>query len=524
MKILIVDDEYYSAMGIQKQLLNSDLQLSVADCAFSLAQAKKRLLKEGYDILITDIQMPKGDGLELVAWCKEHDNELVCIFLTAFASFDYAKRAVELHGFDYLLKPVFEDKLVDCVQKAINKAQEIKEHKAKQAQADYWHQAYPKLIEKFWLDLGRKVIQSNDQDIKDRLIQANLPLTFMENQYLLLMIRFWNQTDFATSTLIALENLKKEVQAIFPHKEHNDVLILELEDATCLLMLEARLSKPYIQQVIQGISERSLRENQFITYICASEAVNAHSFAETFDHLFWQIKNRFSPKGDLEGQVKPGVKTLSASTLPLAHWSELIHRGQSDQLLREVSDFLDGFRQSPHFTRNDLVLFYHDYLQVLYAAMETYKASPSQMMDGYIYQDCVDNACGSISDMQQWIKKTLDDFQTSVRGNSPVNDAVADTIHYIKEHLDEPLERDHLSALVFVSPDHLSHLFRQQKGLSLSAYILEQRLDKARELLLTTRKSIREIAFASGFQNESYFISQFKRKTGKTPLNYRKKG
>lgn len=523
MKLLIVDDEYYSAMGIKQQLSTAQLGLESIACAFSAAQAREYISGDHFDILITDIQMPKGDGLELVAWCREQHPNLVCIFLTAFASFDYAKKAVNLQGFEYLLKPVAEEQLLLCVKNAMEKADDIKEQKAKEAQANYWQQAYPKLVEQFWLDLGRKLVPPEISRIQEHLSLLNLPVEFSKNSYTLLMVRYWEQNGLPLTTALPMESIQHYIKEAFIDSSLEDYHRVEMEDAICLLMFGQNLPAENIPGLIAKLSSDAVNKGLMLTYICAAQPVDALGFQELYAHMLWQIKNRYNAEGNINPEAETGLETVSASLIPAMRWSEMMHKGQYEALIEEVDVFLKQHQLSPGFMRGDLVLFYHDFLQVLYSVMEDYKASPSQLMDGFIYQDCLDNACRSIPDMRVWIAQTLQDFHKNIRGEAPTTDAVADTAQYIQQHLSEPLERDHLASLVFVSPDHLSHLFRQQKGMSLSNYIMEQRLAKARELLLTTRQNIRDIAFACGFQNESYFISQFKKKYGKTPLNYRKK-
>jgi len=75
------------------------------------------------------------------------------------------------------------------------------------------------------------------------------------------------------------------------------------------------------------------------------------------------------------------------------------------------------------------------------------------------------------------------------------------------------------------NPDYLSHLFRRVRGERLSEYIDERRLLRAAELLQTTSGTVplscKEVAWASGFANQSYFIQRFKRRFGRVPLEYR---
>lgn len=75
--------------------------------------------------------------------------------------------------------------------------------------------------------------------------------------------------------------------------------------------------------------------------------------------------------------------------------------------------------------------------------------------------------------------------------------------------------------IAFTSPGNLSRLFRQQKGLSFQAYLQKLRLEKAAELLTTTKLPIARIAKRVGYRDVSRFGQHFKRKFEATPVEYR---
>lgn len=93
---------------------------------------------------------------------------------------------------------------------------------------------------------------------------------------------------------------------------------------------------------------------------------------------------------------------------------------------------------------------------------------------------------------------------------------------YIKEHLGNDLNRAELTQVVHLHPDYLSTVFHQKMGISLSEYVNQERLNKAKNLLLTTKLPVSEVAIGSGFPNISYFSKLFKEREGLTPLQYRK--
>lgn len=106
MNILIVDDDYYIVQGIVNDVNWDRIKISSIHTAFSMEQAKKVFMKERIDILLTDIEMPKGSGLDLIAWVNEQGYRPISLILTGHQSFDYAQKAINVHCFGYVLKPV----------------------------------------------------------------------------------------------------------------------------------------------------------------------------------------------------------------------------------------------------------------------------------------------------------------------------------------------------------------------------------------------------------------------------------
>lgn len=110
MNILVVDDEYYIVKNIIETTDWSALGIEQAFPAYSASQAKQ--IFEGsqdIDVLLTDIEMPRETGLQLVEWLHENDFHPIVLVLTGHQRFDYAQEALNLHIFSYLLKPIDPD-------------------------------------------------------------------------------------------------------------------------------------------------------------------------------------------------------------------------------------------------------------------------------------------------------------------------------------------------------------------------------------------------------------------------------
>ncbi len=93
---------------------------------------------------------------------------------------------------------------------------------------------------------------------------------------------------------------------------------------------------------------------------------------------------------------------------------------------------------------------------------------------------------------------------------------------YITEHLDEEITTQCLADELHISPTHLSRLFRQRTGFSPYDYVIAERINNAKEYLLTTDKSITDIAYLTGFNSQANFIYCFKNHEGISPGRFRK--
>jgi AraC family transcriptional regulator len=92
---------------------------------------------------------------------------------------------------------------------------------------------------------------------------------------------------------------------------------------------------------------------------------------------------------------------------------------------------------------------------------------------------------------------------------------------YIHAHLERDIKLADLAGSIGMSQFHFSHLFKQSIGTSPYQYLLQQRIERAKQLLKQTNRSIVDIAFGCGFNSHSHLSKQFRQLTGMTPKSYR---
>lgn len=106
MNVLLVDDQKAIVESLKNGIHWENLPVEQVYTACSAKEAKLVLMNFAVDVLISDIEMPEEDGISLCQWAKEKFDSLECVFLTSHADFEYAKKAIQIDSFDYILQPV----------------------------------------------------------------------------------------------------------------------------------------------------------------------------------------------------------------------------------------------------------------------------------------------------------------------------------------------------------------------------------------------------------------------------------
>jgi two-component system response regulator YesN len=110
MVVLVVDDQINIVNGICVGVDWNRIGVTKVLKAYNTFEAKEILKSHIVDIMLSDIEMPVESGLDLFRWVQQKQMKTECIFLTAHADFSYAKEAIKLGGFDYILQPAkYED-------------------------------------------------------------------------------------------------------------------------------------------------------------------------------------------------------------------------------------------------------------------------------------------------------------------------------------------------------------------------------------------------------------------------------
>jgi len=116
-QVLVVDDEADIRELLDLTLARMGL---AADCVGNVAEAKRLLAEKPYQLCLTDMRLPDGDGLELVRHVSENSRDLPVAVITAYGSMENAVAALKAGAFDYLAKPVALEQLRALVKTALD--------------------------------------------------------------------------------------------------------------------------------------------------------------------------------------------------------------------------------------------------------------------------------------------------------------------------------------------------------------------------------------------------------------------
>ncbi|WP_336784628.1 helix-turn-helix domain-containing protein [Paenibacillus sp. MMO-177] len=527
--LLIVDDEMIAVKAIASGIDWSGLPISSIYEAYDYDEAVELLTNHSIDILITDIEMPGKSGLHLLEFVHQHYPDLATIITTGHANFDYAQKAIKHGSLHYLLKPLDFSELKGLVTNALMKINEMK--KVKQYTADYdtyqkqWNQQLPILRERFWQDL----INERSSVAQDKLQAAaelyHIPVT--EDMHVLPILISVEQWQAALTTRdeeileYALRNAADELLLgtypgqILQERHGSNVALLffeRLEDCSSLFTSEMteRCTK-YIQQC------RTYFRVNLSCYI--GEAVPIPSVSAMFRELILMEKNNLT-KHQTVLYYRDHKENHSESRLtlpPYTEWQTLVETRKKNDLIERIHLWFDGMLEESA-TPQSLQAFYGSYLNLFYQ-VGINKGISSLPFD----LDCnLQSALRSIPHAREWAIQVAERFfewnEEQPNYQSSVIEAASD---YIYEHLDNELSREQIAEHVHLNPAYLSRLFKKEKGISLSDFIVKVRMEKAKQLLQEPEIKISNAASSVGYTHFSHFAKMFKKVIGQTPQEYR---
>lgn len=130
----------------------------------------------------------------------------------------------------------------------------------------------------------------------------------------------------------------------------------------------------------------------------------------------------------------------------------------------------------------------------------------------------------SIDEYSIWIGVLLEHFKDTSedKESNGQRHFISRVESYITENISNDISLNSVAEAMNISPNYLSKIFKEETGESFSGFVQDKKLERAAELLLTTKYSVSEISKMAGYANEAYFSKLFKSRYSTTPGQYRK--
>ena len=549
-KLLIVDDEPQIVDWLYELLREIDhIELDIYK-AYSGTAALEWLNKTKIDIVLTDICMPGISGLQLLE--KIHNNWPGCkvIFLTGYSEFDYIYTAIQHEGVSYLLKTEEDEEIIKAVEKAVSqieKGLQVDEliDKARQKM----QMAVP-LLQKEYIN---GLIHGEDLHLEikqQQLDELDIPLR-TDVPVILLLGRVDNLPVGKSSlermeylygiNLLVQQHLTAYVNVFHSVLDHyNMVWIIQQKELLADNMNNT--SRPNnvlwlrdILETIQAACKKSLAVS--LSFVLSSEPFLLTHISDRFAALKVLLDFRIgaglemilldncSDDFERSSTVSHDV-IMRESQVKLGKIGVLgiyLERGEREEFFKLLSQFTDLLKGITGINYNPaLELYFAVSLMFLSYINRWHLTEKIAFKIGLSKLTRIDEhvTWSNAAEYLYRLAVIIFDLRNTEQENRAM-DAVTRVQHYIHSHLNEDISLIKLAELIYFNPSYLSRLFKQVTGCTLSDYICDMRIKKAKELLEKGDLKIHEIASIIGYESSTYFARFFKKSTNMTPQEYR---
>jgi two-component system, response regulator YesN len=524
--VLIVDDEIHAVEGVKSGVNWESLHIANVYTAHNNRQAKEVFASHSIDIMLCDIEMPQGSGLELLAWVRESYPNTECIFLTCHADFDFAKKAIQLGSMDYILKPVPFVELEEVIKKAADKIDKEKELQQGSMLGEQWVKNQPYLVERFWHDILNGTIESNLLAIKYAADERSI--SFNEKQQVLpILISFQglNESRSSNEERAIEQALKTEGEAFFFERNgfRGQVIRQGQEKLIVILFVEDEL-----------VDTENLKQQceSYVVYCHQSlgcdltcylgNSTQVDTFIGMVDELCELERNNVSFLNKVFTMDEKIVIDSHFSLPDMSLWSVMLQEGHYARVVEEASSFLKDINHEG-IDAKKLRNFYHDFQQMIYYTLKQKGIQAHLIFNDNQSVHKLNHACRSVKDLIEWISHSISRVKEFSISSNKTDSVLEKAIQYITANIDQNIAREDIANEVYLNPDYLSRIFKRETGYSISEYIVNERMNISKELLEKTDMSVSSVATYVGYSNFSYFAKLFKKNLGLTPVEYRLK-
>ncbi len=530
-KLLIIDDDVMIRNGIKKSISWEQLEISEVITAKSGVEGEEIFRTFLPDIVLTDIRMPKMDGLELLKRVKSIKADVKVIILSGYDDFSYAQTAVKHGAFEYLLKTAGISHMKEVLTRAIDRIK--KETDKKEFYAKIRRQLnlslpllrYRYLNELlFGFDSTDRImsqLQFAEIDIRDSVYAVavmeidDLALVsekMTEEERLLLKFSVMNITEELIGDRgLCFESKYEEFVVIYyfdePEYETNKKDFQEkCEDIGRNIDLYLKVT------VSMGLSNSgSGMENIRLCYEDAKKALG---------HKLFLGKGSIIQFEDIAGCVEEHF------FMNIEHERSIISAlrvGDRKQLFEIMDGLFAKIGQCRSLNSDTFYMTCVELMGLASRVLCEYGMDLKAVLGKDIIYFEEIKKYKTFDEARKWVTFIFEETVGTILNTRIVKakNIVEKALKYIDEHYTESIALEKIAEMVYVTPNYLSRLFSSEVGVGFMEYVTMKRLDKAKQLLGEKDSKAFEVGEKVGYDNPQYFSRIFKKYTAMSPIEYK---
>ena len=466
------------------------------------------------------------DGLEMAKKILEELPNTKFIFMSCYDDVEYIRSSMDYNAYGYLLKPINLDKLREAVKKILK----IKKHENE--------------LNETVLNLKRQV-EENMPYVRELIIRdivyGNINESYIsqlesldlsvKKLYSLVMVQLnKSESEDIGINCMALDDLKKYILINAPV---NMRVCSFLQNRTSLVMIiyldDAEHEQDEMERIFDYLKFIKDYTNDNLGYdilMCVggisddiTKASKLYQNAEyTVRTNIYGMENNII----LAENVDDVNNVLDYNIIEL---KEQINNMFLNEDFSILENFLNKYYEKNAYNKNSLKSFTYTIISLLQLILLEQNESFTN-----VFGDNVDiwnklSNYNNIIDIRQWVVNIFKFAYDYINGKNENNGKYIFLINKIKKLINEEyvsIENiNQISDKIYTSSNYANRIFKSYEGVTIFEYLIQVRMEKAKEMLINTDLKIYEIAERVGYKSNRYFLSLFKEHTGKTPKNYR---
>ncbi|WP_145320927.1 response regulator [Paenibacillus xylanexedens] len=521
-RVLLVDDEEDVREGLVVEVDWEALDLRIVGLAENGREALEMAERVEPDIVVTDISMPFMNGLELAQRLRKRNPLVKVVILTGYDEFDYARQAISLSVDEYLLKPFSAGHLTELLTRLrAQMAAEVAEREDVQQLREHYHTSLPLLQADLMATLLHR--QKSSTYIHSKAKQCGLDLT--GERYGVSVLTLHMDEDAELKRFAAL-NIATEVWA-----EHSAGHAFMHQETIVLLYVDrwggtdgAKRQQKALENVMRSINHylripATVGSGQIVNTLAD---VN-HAYEDAMLALDYRLvpgTDSIIYIADVERQTAGKLRFDELKQQTLTRCLKAGTQAELEEGLEII------FREiTVEHSRSDIQLYL---IEVLTTVWKAAQASGEEMEDIFgagfqLYADLF--RLPGLAEAQRKVREVCLLVQHRIAsGRQHVyKDIVEQALVFTKEHYADPdLSIQKVCGHLHISSGYFCGIFKKEVQLTFLQYLMQIRMEAARELLRSTELKSFQIAEQVGFAEPNYFSFCFKKHIGVSPKEYRK--